>query len=113
MAGGTELTRHGFTQQQLEFLRDEFARKAVQGFDRPTQMWLIGGLVVLGLAVSAFLWAEIGSVREDLRAEISSVREEIRENRASIVELAKGQAELAKGQARIEAILEERLPRDR
>ena len=113
MADATERTRHGFTQQQLEFLRDEFARKAVQGFDRPTQMWLIGGLVVLGLVVSAFLWAEIGSVREDLRAEISSVREEIRENRASIVELAKGQAELAKGQARIEAILEERLPRDR
>ena len=120
MADATERTRHGFTREQLDFLREEFARKAVQGFDRPTQMWLIGGLVALGLAVSGVIWAEIGSVREELRAEISSVRgeigsvrEEIRENRASIVELAKGQAELAKGQARIEAILEERLPRDR
>ena len=124
MADATERTRHGFTREQLDFLRDEFARKAVQGFDRPTQMWLIGGLVAAGLAVSGVIWAEIGSVREELRAEIGSVREElraeissvrgeigsvreeIRENRAAI-------AELAKGQARIEAILEERLPRDR
>ena len=95
MADATERTRHGFTQQQLEFLRDEFARKAVQGFDRPTQMWLIGGLVALGLAVSGVMWSEI------------------RANRDAITELAKGQAELAKGIARIEAILEERLPRNR
>ncbi len=119
MADATERTIHGFTQEQLAFLQEQCARKNAQGFDRPTQMWLIGGLVVLGLAVSSFIWAEIGSVREELRAEISSVRgeissvrgeigsvrEEIRENWAAI-------AELAKGQARIEAILEERLPRD-
>ena len=97
MADATERTTHGFTREQLDFLRDEFARKTVQGFDRPTQMWLIGGLVAAGLAVSGVLWSEIGSVRAELR-------EEIRENRAAI-------AELAKGQARIEAILEERLPR--
>ena len=124
MAGATERTRHGFTREQLDFLREEFARKAVQGFDRPTQMWLIGGLVAVGLAVSGVIWAEIGSVREELRAEISSVRgeigsvrgeigsvrtelrEEIQANRDAI-------AELAEGLARIEAILEERLPRDR
>ena len=76
-------------------MQEMIARKAVQGFDRPTQMWLIGGLVAIGLAVSSVLWSEI------------------RANRDAITELAKGQAELAKGQARIEAILEERLPRDR
>ena len=54
--------------------------------------------------------AEIGSVREELRTEIGSVRNELRGeiavNRAAITELANGLA-------RIEAILEERLPRDR
>ncbi len=115
MANASEGTRHGFTREQLEFLREEFGRKAAEGFDRPTQMWLIGGLVVLGIAASSFIWAEIGSVREDLGAEISSVRaelrEEIRENRAAITANRDAIAELAEGQARIEAILEERLPR--
>ncbi len=60
-------------------------------------MWLIGGLAVAGLAGFGILWGEIGSLREE-------VREEIRENRTAITELAKGQA-------RIEAILDERLPR--
>lgn len=106
MADAAERTSHGFTQEQLKFLREEYGRKTAQGFDRPTQMWLFGGLVAAGLAVSGVLWSEIGSLRTEFR-------EEIRENRASIVELAKGQAELAKGLARIEAILEERLPRDR
>ena len=110
MADATERTRHGFTPEQIDFLQELIARRVSQGFDRSTQMWLIGGLVAAGLAVAGVLWAEIGSVREDLGSEIGSVRaelrEEIRENRAAI-------AELAKGQARIEAILEERLPRDR
>ena len=115
MADATE--RHGFTREQIEFLREALGRTSTQGFDRLTLMWLFGGLVGLGLLVSGFLWTEIGSVREELRAEIGSVRteigsvrtelrEEIRENRAAI-------AELAKGVTRIEAILEERLPRDR
>lgn len=95
MADATEGTRHGFTPEQLAFLREEFAQRAAQGFDRPTQMWLIGGLVAIGLAVTGVIWAEIGSVREEIRA-----------NRDAI-------AELAKGQVRIEAILEERLPRNR
>ena len=76
-------------------------------------MWMFGGLLALGLVVSGVLWAEVGSVRTELRtelrAEIGSVRTElraeIRENRAAI-------AELAAGIARIEAILVERLPRD-
>ncbi len=61
-------------------------------------LWIkrIGGvLVALGIAATGFLYSEIGSVREG-----------VGENRAAI-------SELAKGQARIEAILEERLPRDR
>ena len=106
MADDTERTQHGFTQEQLAFLFETLAPKTEPGFDRSTLLWLIGILVAIALAVSGVIWAEIGSVREELRAEIGSVREEIRENRAAI-------AELAKGQARIEAILEERLPRDR
>ena len=106
----TERTRHGFTPEQIEFLQELIARKATPGFDRPKLMCLIGGLVAAGLAVAGLLWAEIGSVREELGFEIGSVRaelrEEIRENRSAI-------AELAKGQARIEAILDERLPRNR
>ena len=102
--------RHGFTREQIEFLRETLGRPSAQGFDRLTLMWLFGGLVGLGLVVSGFLWTEIGSVRDELRAEIGSVRSElsaeIKENRAAI-------AELAKGVTRIEAILEERLPRDR
>ena len=115
MADTTERTIHGFTQEQFDFMREEFGRKAAQGFDRPTQMWLISVLVVLGLAVSAFLWTEIGSVREDLRTEIGSVREDLRTEIGSVREEIRANrdaiAELAKGQARIEAILEERLPR--
>ena len=113
MAEATERNRHGFTPEQIDFLQELVARRAAQGFDRPTLMWLFGGLVAAGLAVSGILWSEIGSVRSEIgsvRSEIESVRselrEEIRENRTAI-------AELAKGQARIEAILEERLPRER
>lgn len=117
MADGTELTRHGFTQEQLDFLFETLAPKTEPGFDRPTLLWLIGILVVIGLAVSGVLWAEIGSVREELRTEIGSVRSEIGSVREELSEKISANrdaiAELAKGQARIEAILEERLPRAR
>ncbi|MXY17517.1 MAG: hypothetical protein F4145_17420 [Boseongicola sp. SB0675_bin_26] len=110
MADATERTSHGFTREQIEFLRETIGRPSAQGFDRSTLMAMFGGLVAVGLIVSGALWTEIGSVRDELRSEfrteIASVREEIRENRAAITELAKGQA-------RIEAILEERLPRAR
>ena len=97
MADATE--RHGFTRDQIEFLRETLGRPAAPGVDPSTLKWLIGGVVAAGLLVSGALWTEIGSVRSELR-------EEIRENRAAI-------AKLAESQARIEAILEERLPRDR
>lgn len=106
MAETTERTSHGFTREQIDFLQETFARKSVQGFDRPTLMWLFGGLLLLGLAVPGVLWTEIGSVRDELRGEVRENRAAISANRAAI-------AELAEGQARIEAILEERLPRDR
>ncbi len=83
-ADATERTLHGFAREQVDFLQELIARRAAQGFDRPTRMWLIGGLVAVAGVI-----------------------------RAAIAELAKGRAELAKGQARIEAILEERLPRAR
>ncbi|MYH50275.1 MAG: hypothetical protein F4151_12295 [Gammaproteobacteria bacterium] len=120
MADVTERTGHGFTREQLDFLQETFARRSAQGFDRSTLKWLFGGLFAAGLAISGLLWAEIGSVRSEIgsvRSEIGSVRSElraeIRENRIAIAELAKGQAEIAKGLARLEAIIEERLPRDR
>ena len=113
MADATEGTSHGFTREQIEFLREALGRPSAQGFDRPTQMWLIGGLVVIGIAAVGLMWTEIGSVREELRAEIGSVRAEIGSLREEVLENRDAIAELAKGQARIEAILEERLPRGR
>ena len=107
---------HGFTPEQSAWLAAQFSvAQSNTGFDKATTKWMIGGLTALGLAATAFLWSEVGSVREELRNEIGSVRAElrneigsvrmeVRENRAAI-------AELAKGQARIEAILNERLPR--
>ena len=51
-------------------------------------MWIIGGLTALGVAVSGVLYAEISSVRDQVQANTASL-------------------------ARIEAILNERLPSDR
>lgn len=87
-----------------------FSRRILQDFDRPTRMWLIGNVVAMGLAVAGVIWAETGSVRGELRAElrteVGSVRNEIRENRVA-------NSEPVKGHSRIEAILEQRLPRGR
>ncbi len=60
-------------------------------------LWIkrIGGvLVALGVAATGFLYAEIGSVR----GEVAAVRDQVQTNTAAL--------------ARIEAILDERLPRD-
>jgi len=57
-------------------------------------MWIIGGLTAIGILAFGVTWNEIGSVRE-----------EVKENRVRIVDLANGLT-------RIEAILEERLPRN-
>ena len=129
-----DISKHEFTPQQVTWLRQEFVQRVSIGFDRPTMMWIIGGLTGIGIAVFGILWSEIGSVRDELRTEIgsvrdelrteissvrdelreeissargeiSSVREEVKENRARIVDIATGLA-------RIEAILEERLPRN-
>jgi hypothetical protein len=112
LADATERTGHGFTPEQLEFLREEYGQKAAQGFDRPTQMWLIGGLVAMGLAVAGMIWTQIGENRMS-RSASRCPASEIRENRAAIGANRDAIAELAEGVARIEAILEERLPRDR
>ena len=96
-------TQGPFTDQQLAWLERwlEKHRSGVErSFDRATLMWIIGGLTALGVVAFGVLWSEIGSVRE-----------EIRENRSAIVELSRGQTELATTLARIEAILDERLPR--
>ncbi len=99
-----DVADHGFTPQQIAWLDRRFT--AFRGFDRPTVMWMVGGLTALGIGAAGFLWAEIGSVRGEVGSLREELREDIQENRGAI-------AELAKGQARIEAILEERLPRNR
>jgi len=118
----TETAEHGFTRDQVNWLDRRFGAgpHAGQGFDKSTIMWMVGGLVAMGITAAGGLYVVLGdridsvrtevqSVRTEMqsvRTEMQSVRDEIRENRAAI-------AELAKGQTRIEAILEERLPRDR
>ena len=109
-----DTTQAGFTDGQVAWLERWWLETSLEkrwpgagrSFDRATIMWIIGGLAALGVAAFGVLWTEIGSLRTEMQQEIGSVRAEIRENRAAIVELAKGQA-------RIEAILDERLPRPR
>ena len=91
MSAGT--TQVGFTDEQVawleRWLKASLEKRwpgAGRSFDRATILWIIGGLTALGVAAFGVLWVEI------------------RENRTAVVELAKGQA-------RIEAILDERLPR--
>ena len=91
--------RHGFTQDQLDFLRETIIPKTAQGFDRPTQMWLIGGLVALGVAVAGVIWAEIGSVR----AEIGSVRDQVQANTTTLARIEVEITGLKESIARIEA----------
>lgn len=86
---------------------------ADRGFDRATIMWIVGGLTALGVAVSGVLYAEIGSVRQELRTEIGSVRVEIGSLRVEIGSLRDQVQENTAALARIEAILDERLPRSR
>ena len=125
MSDTTEPTRQSFTPEQIDLLEKRFKAHAERlGTNRVGEIsmlkWAIGGLFVLGIAATGYLSTqirsveeelrtEIGSVEEELRTEIESVRDELREeitaNRTQI-------AELARGQARIEAILEERLPRN-
>ncbi len=100
-----DVSENEFTPQQVAWLRKTFAPRTVTGFDRPTLMWLFGGLTAIGITAFGIIWNEIGSLREELREEIGSVREEVKENRARITDLANSLT-------RIEAILEERLPRN-
>lgn len=86
-----ESAKHGFTPEQLAWLEKRFNAVrpiADRGFDRARIMWIICGLTALGVAVSEVLYAEIGSVRDQVQA-----------NSASL--------------AQIEAILDERLQSDR
>ena len=82
--------KEAFTQEQMEWLEKRFRAlepTTEHGYDKGTVRAVAAGLFALGLAASAFLYSEIGSVRE-----------QVQDNRAAL--------------ARIEAILDERLPRD-
>ena len=82
--------KEAFTQEQIDWLEKRFRAlgpTVEHGYDKGTVRTVAAGLFALGLAASAFLYSEIGSVRD-----------QVQDNRAAL--------------ARIEAILDERLPRD-
>ena len=122
-----DTAEHGFTPAQLAWLEKRFNAirpVADRGFDRATIMWMLGGLTALGVAASSILYTEIGSVREELRREIGSVRTEIGSVREELgTEISSLRTEIGSlrdqaqantvALARIEVILNERLPRDR
>ena len=112
-----DTTQVAFTDGQLAWL-DRWLERRLEdrwpgvgrSFDRATIMWIIGGLTALGVVAFGVLRAEIGSVRAEVGSLRTEMQQEIRENRAAIIELAKGQARM---EAILEAILDERLPRPR
>ena len=82
--------KDAFTEEQVAWLEKRFGAgqtHADSGYDKGTIRTAAAGLFALGLAASAFLYSEIGSVRD-----------QVQDNRAAL--------------ARIEAILDERLPRE-
>ena len=90
--------KEAFSEEQIAWLERRFGAghsTAESGYDKGTLRTVAAGLFALGLAATAFLYAEIGTVR----GEIGSLRDQVQDNRAAL--------------ARIEAILDERLPRDK
>jgi len=91
-----ETSPNGFTPQQLREI-DRRIKAAAGPGDLPTLKWVIGGLFLLVLGSTAFLFEKMEASRDELRGEIGAVRDQIQTNASALV--------------RIEAILEERLPR--
>ncbi len=115
--------KDAFTPEQVVWLEKRINAawsQAERGFDKATLMWIIGGLTALGVAASAFLYNEIGSVRDELRTEIGTVRDELRAEIGTVrdelrVEIGTVRTQVSDNRAslaRIEAILNERLPRN-
>ena len=78
-----------FTRKQIAWMEKRFGAgrpAAEQGYGKGTIKTVAAGLFAMGLGASAFLYSEI-----------SSLRDQVQDNRAAL--------------ARIEAILDERLPR--
>ena len=108
-----------FTQEQIAWLERRFGAgrsTGESGYDKGTLRTVAAGLFALGLAATAFLYAEVGSVRDELRAEIGSVQHELNAEivsvRGEIGSLRDQVQDNRAALARIEAILDERLPRD-
>ena len=62
--------KNAFTEEQVSWLEERFGagRSAADpGHDKGTTRTAAAGLFALGLAASAFLDSEIGSVRDELR----------------------------------------------
>ena len=72
----TDVTTHGFTPNQITWLETRFNRAPSThvGFDRPTIMWLLGGLAIFGLSVSGVLYSETRSVQEDVNSMQGDIR---------------------------------------
>ena len=83
-------TKDAFAQEQIERLENRFRAlgpSVEHGYDKGTVRTVAAGIFALGLAASAFLYSEIGAVRD-----------QVQDNHAAL--------------ARVEAILDERMPRD-
>ena len=112
-------TKEAFSEEQIAWLERRFGAgrsTAESSYDKGTLRTVAAGLFALGLAATAFLYSEIGSVRDELRSElrteIGSVRGEIGSVRGEIGSLRDQVQDNRAALARIEAILDERLPRD-
>jgi len=102
-----ETSPNGFTPQQLREI-DRRIKAAAGPGDLPTLKWVIGGLFLLVLGSTAFLFEKMEASRDELRGEINVVRDELRGE----IGAARDQIQAnASALVRIEAILEERLPR--
>ena len=118
-----DAAKETFTQEQIAWLERRFGpgrSTGESGYDKGTLRTVAAGLFALGLAATAFLYSEIGSVRDELRGEIGFVRDELRSELRAEIGSVRGEIGSLRDQvqdnraalARIEAILDERLPRD-
>ena len=121
MADVSALTDSGFIKEQAAGLAKWLAENRTEQstIDGRTLKWLLGGIVALGVAFAGAFYTELRFVRAELGGEIAALRMELGGEIAALRKELGGEimanrddiADLAQGQARIEAILEERLPR--
>ena len=107
----------GFTQEQLDWLELRLAANADRfrnghGGEISMLKWATGGLFVLGLAATGFLYSEIGSVRDQVQdntsalarieVEIDGLKESVGRIEVEIDELKESVGRIEEGLVRIE-----------